>query len=250
MKRPHILLAILLVTGATTVSAQQRDESAARCTLVLGFSQTADWYLAPLSRGTDDPNQPEGGAIFESIVDGDQWQLKWAGGAGVDVYSNPDAEAWSAPVISPCVQASDRPDRIVYMISGPFGEDVQAWVTEIEKALENIRDKFPSVEMIALQPVVGGPADASGNECIAPEGGRVQRRLVRASWQATPILGAIEIVANRLDGVVVGATTRVKFCSHYVDGLGHLSDGEMISGATDAAVTTGLFYRDFDFKPE
>ena len=138
------------------------------------------------------------------------------------------------------------------MISGPFGEDVQAWATEIEKAVSNIRDKFPSVEAIALQPIVGGPADTPGNECIAPEPSRrgPTNPRVRASWQATSILEAIEIVVDRLDGVIVGATTRVKYCSHYVDGLGHLSDGEMISGATDAAVTTGLFYRDFDFKSE
>ena len=246
MQRPHVFLGILLVAGATTVSAQERDENDANCTLVLGFSQTADWYLAPSSRRPDDPSHPEVGAIFESIVDGDRWQLMWAGGAGVDVYSNPDAEAWSAPIISPCVEASDRPERIVYMISGPFGADVQAWVTDTEKALHNIRDKFPSVKAIALQPVVGAPADAPGDECFIPDGG--QR--VRASWQATPILEAIELVAARLEDVVVGATTRVKHCSHFVDARGHISNGEMISGAADAAVTTGLFYRDFDFKPE
>ena len=68
---------------------------------------------------------------------------------------------------------------------------------------------------------------------------------VRASWQATPILEAIGIVADGLDDVVVGATTRLKFCSHFVDRLGHISNGEFISGAADVAVTTGLFYRDF-----
>ena len=235
-----------LLMNAPTVSAQQGDESTANCTLVLGFSQTADWYLAPLFRDADDPNRQEAGAIFESIVDGDRWQLMWTNGAGVNVYSNPDSEAWSAPIISPCAEASDRPERIVYMISGPFGEDVQAWVTEIEKAVDNIRDEFPSAKIIALQPVVGAPADAPGDACFTQDGdGRV-----RASWQATPILEAIEIVADNLDDVVVGATTRVKFCSHFVDGLGHISNGEMISGATDVAVTTGLFYREFDFKPK
>ena len=246
MNSPHVLLAILLVAAATTVSAQQRDENNANCTLVLGFSQTADWYVAPSFRRPDDPNHPEIGAIFESIVDGDRWQLMWAGGAGVDVYSNPDAEAWSAPIISPCVEASDRPKRIVYMISGAFGEDVQAWVTEIENALHNIRNKFPSAEVIALQPVVGAPADAPGDECLLSNG----NQRVRASWQATPILEAIGIVADSLEDVIIGATTRVKYCSHFVDARGHISNGEMISGAAYAAVTTGLFYRDFDFKPE
>lgn len=233
-----------LLIDADLVSAQPDDGSTADCTLVLGFSQTADWYLAPAFRN-DDPDRPEAGAIFESIVDGDRWQLKWANGAGVNVYSNPDAPAWNAPVVSPCVESSDRPERIVYMISGPFGTDVQAWVAEIEKALENIRRKFPSAAVIALQPVVGAPPNAAGDECFTPGGMRV-----RASWQATPILEAIEIVAGSHDGVVVGATTRLRSCSHYVDLLGHISNGEAFSGAADAAVTTGLFYRGFNFKPE
>ncbi len=88
-----------LLMNAPTVSAQQGDESTANCTLVLGFSQTADWYLAPLFRDAGDPNRQEAGAIFESIVDGDRWQLMWTNGAGVNVYSNPDSEAWSAPII-------------------------------------------------------------------------------------------------------------------------------------------------------
>ena len=227
-----------LLAQSNTVSAQQND---AGCTLVIGFSQTADWYMAPVFRNSGF-DQPEAGAIFESIVDDDRWQLKWANGAGVNVFSNPESPAWDAPILSPCVEGSDRPERIVYMISGPFGEDVDGWAAEIEKAIGNIRDKFPSAAAIALQPVVGAPADAEGDECFMPGGQRV-----RASWQATPIIAGIEQVANRHDDVVVGATTRLKQCGHYVDFLGHIANGESFSGAADAAVTTGLFYRDFDF---
>ena len=235
---------LLLSMNAANVSAQSDDANAANCTLVLGFSQTADWYLAPAFRNND-PSLPEAGAIFESIVDGDRWQLMWSNGAGVNVYSNPRSPAWNAPIISPCLEASDRPERIVYMISGPFGVDIQAWVAEIDEVLDNIRNRFPSAEVIALQPVVGAPPDAPGDECFTPDG-----RRVRASWQATPILEAIETVVGRHSDVAVGATTRLKSCSHFVDFLGHISNGEMISGAADAAVTTGLFYRDFDFKSE
>ena len=230
---------LFLLAQSNTVSAQQNDAS---CTLVIGFGQTADWYMAPVFRNNGF-NQPEAGAIFEAIVDGDRWQLMWTNGAGVNVYSNAEAPAWDAPILSPCVEGSDRPERIVYMISGPFAEDIDGWAAEIEKALGNIRDKYPSAAVIALQPVVGAPADAEGDECFMPGGQRV-----RASWQATPIIAGIEKVARRHDDVVVGATTRLKQCSHFVDFLGHISNGESFSGAADAAVTTGLFYRDFDFR--
>lgn len=232
-----------LLVSAMTACAARPEQNAASCTLVLGFSQTADWYLAPAFRG--DPDRLEAGAIFESIVDGDRWQLQWAPGGGVNVYANPEAEAWNAPVFSPCVEGSGAPERIVYMVSGPFGDDVPAWVAEIEKALENIREKFPSAYVIALQPVVGAPADASGDECFLGE----RNARVRASWQATPILEAIRGVASDYSDVVVGATTRLQSCSHYVDAIGHISNGESFSGAAHAAVTTGLFYRDFEFTP-
>jgi len=233
-----------LLTSAAAAAVPPAAQGTPTCTMVLGFSQTADWYLAPAFRR--DSDRPEAGAIFESIVDGDRWQLKWAGGAGVNVYSNPEAPAWNAPVISPCLEGADAPDRIVYMVSGPLGGDVPAWVAEIEQAVDNIRDKFPTAAVIALQPVVGAPADAPGDECFLGDG----NTRVRASWQATPILEAIRSVAASRRDVVVGATTRVRACSHYVDAVGHISNGDSISGAADAAVVTGLFYRDFDFRPE
>ena len=237
------LLAFPAITD--TASAQNSVTADAECTLVIGFSQTADWYLAPQFRNAD-PDQPEAGAIFESIVDDDRWQLMWSNGAGVNVYSNPDSPAWSAPIVSPCAINADAPTRIVYMISGPFGEDVPGWVAEIETAVGNMRNRFPGVRAIALQPVVGAPADAPGDECFMPNGGR----RVRASWQATPIIAAIEVVAREHSDVIVGATTRLRSCSHYVDSLGHISDGESFSGAADAAVRTGLFYRDFAFRTD
>lgn len=216
-----------------------------KCTHVLGFSQTADWYMAPVGRSTNPNQPPEANAIFESIVDGDRWQLQWAGGAGADVYRNPDAAAWNANIISPCVEDSDRPERLVYMISGPHGFDVAAWVMDIEAVLVNIRNKFPTVRVVALQPVVGAPVNAAGDICFTASGAAV-----RASWQATPILEAIKIVANLHDDVVVGATTRLRSCNHYVDSLGHIANGiaNSPSGGATAAVDTGLFYRDFDWE--
>jgi hypothetical protein len=220
-----------------------------KCTHVLGFSQTADWFLAPVFRralqGAEIP--PEAGAIFESIVDGDKWQLQWAGGAGVNVYANPDHPAWTSPVVSACEHKSDRPERLVYMVSGPHGLNVGAWVSDIEIVVQNIRAKFPSVRVIALQPVVGAPADEPGDACPTPTPS-TGSGLVRASWQATPILEAIEIVAAAHGDVVVGATTRLRQCGHYVDSIGHIASSTLLSGAATAAVDTGLFYKDFDWR--
>lgn len=227
-------LFLLLLGVVTSTSLAQGT-----CTMVIGFSQTADWYLAPAGRN----GYIGKGEIFESIVDDASWQLKWTNGAGVNVYANPDAQAWNSPVISPCSVNTDAPDRIVYMISGPHGEDIAAWSADIEVALGNIRQKIPSAQLIALQPVVGAPANAEGDECFTPNGQRV-----RASWQATPILKAIENVSRRYDDVIIGATTRLLSCEGYTDFLGHINNGTQVRGGSYAAVTTGLFYRNFDWR--
>lgn len=255
----------LAVIAAGTVSTNawadddgNRNLRNAQCTHVMGFSQTADWYQSPVGRNNDAIQPPESGAIFESIVDGDRWQLQWQGGAGVDVYANPNHPlhnlAWNKPILSACEKKSDRPERFVFMISGPHGLDPGLWVSDIEIVVQKIRDKFRSVKVIALQPVVGGPIgtepEGEPEGTCSAEGLPVNSfgGVVRASWQMSPILAAIKIVAAGNDDVVVGAAPRLRECAHYVDGLGHIENGSTkLSGGATAAVDSGLFYRDFDW---
>ncbi len=200
--RPFVaaaLSSILLIPNAAPATPQE----AYTCTLVLGYSQTAEWY--------------EAGGAFESVVPDDLWQLKWAGGAGVDRWSDPDNRAWEAEILSPCADASDAPDRIVFSISGPFGEDEDAWVAGIDGSLDLIRQRFPSAERIVLVPVVGGP---SHRDCS------FDGRRVRASWQHLHIDNAIRRVvdADAHGTLVVGPSPEVRTCDDYRDALGHLTD--------------------------
>lgn len=227
------ILALLVSMSLTAVEATAQSEP--DCTMVMGFSQTADWYMAPVRRSTNPDQPPQAAQIFESRVDSDRWELKWQGGAGVNIWSDPNHSAWDAPILFPCEAGSGQPDRIVFMISGPFGTDEEAWANEINIALDNIRDHFPSAQAIVLQPVVGAPEGL--DECFH-DGTRV-----RASWQAKHIVNAIEVVAPQHDDVVVGALTRVKSCDHYSDSLGHIDGG----GAAAAGADTGQFYSDFDW---
>lgn len=199
--------------GAPASAAAPEQESEFTCTLVIGYSQVAEWYLA--------------GGVFESIVDDDRWQLKWAGGAGVDRWRDPDNRAWGAQILSPCVDSSDDPDRIVLSVSGPYGEDEDGWVEATTAAVNLIRERFPSAEVIALMPVVGGP---SHRTC------EFNGRSVRASWQHAHIDNAIErvVAADRSGTLIVGPSPEVRTCDDYEDALGHLTDegaaalGEML----------------------
>jgi hypothetical protein len=206
----------------------------AECTLVLGYSQTADWYMAPEGRAQDD-SAPRAAAIFEGQVDGDRWQLLWQGGAGPELWLDPNFVGWDNDILFPCASGSDEPDRIVYMVSGPHGDDVEAWVSLTQQAIETIREKFPSAHTIALESIVGGP---EGQECF------FEGEPVRASVQYPYIAEALRQVAAADEDVVVGALARVKSCNHYVDVRGHL-DGP---GGASTAATFGQFYRTFDWQ--
>jgi hypothetical protein len=186
----------------------------AECTHVIGYSQVRQWYEAG----------------FEDVVEDDRWQLRWNGGAGVNMWRNPDFEGWNNPIASPCSTQSDAPDRVLLSISGPYGDDESAWAEAIADTIANIRDKHPTATTILLQPVVGGP---NHMDCFF--GGQ----LVRASWQHAHIDNAI---ASLVGGdVIAGASPEVGDCSHYVDELGHLTE----AGKEAAAQSIGQFYLSF-----
>ncbi len=185
----------------TDIAEHQATRPDFACTLVVGYSQVAQWYQA--------------GGAFESIVDDNRWQLKWTPG-GVDRWSNQDDRAWDAEILSPCSERSETPDRILLSISGPFGADEEAWAEAIEGALAQLRTHYPSVESLVLVPVVGGP---DHRDCV------FHGRRVRASWQHAHIDNAIKIVVDRNESgdAVRGISPEVRTCDDYRDALGHLT---------------------------
>lgn len=200
---------------APAAGAASEDPSRSfSCTLVIGYSQVAEWYRA--------------GGAFESTIGDDRWELLWNGGAGVDRWRNPDYEGWSEPLHSPCSSGSNAPDRVLLSISGPYGADETKWADAIAATVVAIRRKYPSVERIVLQPVVGGPGH---RDCLV-DGDRV-----RASWQHAHIDHAIAGVVNRVD-VVAGLSPEVRSCADYRDALGHLTP----AGATAAGGSIGAYY--------
>lgn len=235
--RDHLFLAIALglIAALFPVAPLSAAEDSVDCTLVLGFSQTADWYMAPVDRSFDD-SLSQAAAVFESRLDGDNWQLMWFPGAGVNRWSDPNYVGWTfAPTLFPCATSSDAPERVVFMISGPFGSDVDAWADEIDEAISVIREKIPSADMIALQSVVGPPK--GHDECL------IDGNAVRASTQWKYIAEAIEQVAPEHEDVVVGALPRLHSCAHYTDTLGHIGG----PGGTSVAASLAKFYDRFDW---
>ena len=176
------------------------------CTLVIGYSQVGlragGWFM---TNGT-----------FESIVDDTRWELKWNGGGGVDLWHDADYEGWDQPIESACETNPDAPDRVLLSVSGPHGEDHDAWVTDIEATVDQIQAQYPSVQRIILQAVVGGPDDGL---C------EFEGESIRASWQHPYIDAAIATVVERQpsDLLVEGLSPEVRTCDDYRDSRGHLT---------------------------
>lgn len=184
-----------------------------RCTQVVGFSQTRQWF---------------GG--LEQVVDGAHWQLVAEGGASVDRWADPGFEGWGNRPASACVEGATAPDRVVLNVSGGFGTDEAAWVGQIERAVATVRQRVPSARRIVLQPVVGGPG---GSVCESWLGGDV-----RASVIHPVIARAIERVAG--GDVVAGPEPTVDSCRAYADPLGHLRS----NAAERVGREIGAAYRD------
>ena len=203
MHRPGILVSLTLAglsiaSAALAMHLLTASALGSSCTQVIGFSQTMQWYA-------DAPD-------FEATVGDDQWQLLWNLGAGVDSWADPGYVGWSIPVVSPCTSASANPDRIVFTISGE-PRSPSAWAVAIDAAVTTIRDKYPALSEVALQPVVGGPGH---QVCPAPGGGDV-----RASASHPDIDQGIAMVVG--GDVVAGASPEVGACDDYEDALGHLT---------------------------
>ncbi|XWN38597.1 MAG: hypothetical protein ROO71_06535 [Balneola sp.] len=240
-----ILLALLIfsVNDVSKLLAQDSDHLNYSCTQVIGFSQVGQtgskeqsvpgygWYIA--------------GGIFESIVGDKHWQLIWNGGGGVDKWIDSNYEGWNQNIISPCNNNFDTPDRVLFSISGPYGKDVKAWSNAIIKVVDTIQQKIPTAERIILQPVIGGP-DETTCPCTSNcnfENSQFQTTFknVRASWQHKYIAKAIEkVIANQEKEIAVkGYFPQVLSCSHYIDGLGHLTR----QGAEFIGKSLGNYYK-------
>jgi hypothetical protein len=183
-----------------------------RCTLILGFTQTKQWYEAE--------------AGFQSVAKPGCWQFLYVNGGGVDKWRDPDFEGWDEPIVSPCEVDAMEPDRVILTISGPYGEDEEAWAEAISESIAAIWDHLPSVRQIVLQPIVGGP---SGSVCESADGKRV-----RAAWQHLHIDNAIAMVAG--GDVIAGISPEVRDCSDFANETGHLTpDGAAAAGRAIAA---------------
>ncbi len=188
----------LVVPGESPSPTPTNDD--VTCTEVVGFSQTAQWAL----------QAPD----FQDAVGDAEWQVRWAPGAAIYFWADPDFEGWEGEAQSRCETGADAPDRIVLTISSQnYEDDSSVFVPWIQDAIAAARSRYPSVEQVVLQPVVGGPGNGA---CVLGDGDRQ----VRASHNHPLIDAAIAQVVG--GSVVAGPSPEVRTCDDYADSAGHL----------------------------
>jgi hypothetical protein len=172
----------------------------ARCTLVLGMSVTANWFL-------------DGG--FESLpgIDDAGWELIWESRHDVGLYADPGARPYSDAPASPC---GEDPDRVLFQIAAFDWRSPGAVIAELGASIDNIRAVWPTVRVIELIPIVGGPGSGPCHDPDVPDKG------VQASFMNPAMVDAITEVANGAD-IVAGPDLLVADCAQFRDGPGHLT---------------------------
>ena len=177
-------------------------QAAARCTLVLGFSVTRNWF--------------EDGA-FETLpgIEDSEWELIYEAGYDVWLYADPSGTPYSLPAVSPC---DDEPDRVVFQVAarGWQHRSNDELLAAIRSTIANIQATWPTVEVVELIPIVGGP-DAAPCEAASQPGRPVDASLMNPAMTAA--------ISQVVDGgaVVAGPDPLLADCSQYADGLGHIS---------------------------
>jgi hypothetical protein len=192
-------------TGNTPSPTSIPDESSppppgrSRCTLALGMSVTANWFLD---------------GAFETLpgIEDPRWELIWASGHDMILYADPNSLPYSQTPLSPC--AVD-PDRVLFQIAARDWQSPDAVLAELRSSIDNIRATWPSANVIELIPIVGGPGGGPCFDPVRPDKG------VLASMMYPVMTAAIAEVAG--GDVVAGPALELEDCAQYRDGTGHLT---------------------------
>jgi hypothetical protein len=179
------------------------------------MSVTANWFL-------------DGG--FESLpgVDDASWELIWESGHDVILYADPNSLPYSASPLSSC---GTDPDRALFQIAARDWQFPDAVVAELRASIENIRAAWPSVEVVELIPIVGGPGGEPCDDATHPDKG------VLASMMYPVMTAAIDEVIDG-SGVVAGPDLELTDCALFRDGTGHLTP----SGSREVASALATYY--------
>src|SRR5215472_10388981 len=212
------MILVVFITISHQNSATSAEAASVTCTQIVGFSQTMQWYFA---------------GFQTTISNTKSWELRWVGGGSIGNWADPNYVGWTddAYQATSCSTNWNSPDQALLDVSGDYSNDPNYWAQQTQLAMTNLRNKWPTVRTIIVQPVVGGPG---GGLCI------FNGSVVRASYNFPFIIQGLQQLANG-STVVLGITPTVSSCNDYADNIGHLTD----SAKGPIGVMIGNYYNSF-----
>ena len=147
-----ILLGLLLAACGSQAVGNSSDSAATQdttssphylCTQVMGVSVTGDWF--------------SGG--FETAVDDGRWQAVTLAHAYVDLWADATNTVWDTPVVSPCTQHADNPDRVLFTGVNWTYTTTAEWTTALKTVVANLKAKYSNLKHIELLTMLRSPGN-------------------------------------------------------------------------------------------
>jgi hypothetical protein len=133
--------------------------------LLIGLGVTREWFTP----------------AFETAVGDAHWQAMFRKGTFVQHWADPTHEAWSEPIVSPCSRGPQAPDRVLFVTANWDFKTVDEWSDPLNRVVNTIKGKYPSVKRVELMTVVRPPGNVSCGGAKSPVSPIVDEAIARAS---------------------------------------------------------------------
>jgi hypothetical protein len=191
-------------------------------TEILGFSQTYQWYTGePFKFPTSDPTFTPQKVFLSKYNTILNCQVRFGG--DLTRWKDPNFVGYEGHVVHNIRKERQEITRLMFNVSGE-SRIVYEWTADIESAIDILLKKYPHLQELYLQPVIGG-VDHTSNVC--------------AVKNQPDIIAAINtVVKNASTGLLkAGAVVRLEN-EGFSDMIGHLT----VSGAQKARELIFKFY--------
>lgn len=139
------------------------------CSLILGAGQTLQWYNAG----------------FEPAVGSAKWEIKATDNTYTEAWAMPNSAFWNVTVQSPCTTSATAPDRVLFIVYSKALAAQADWEAQLNKAMANIKSKYPSVKRIDLLSMVRGPDNKMCGTAVATQVSAEQDMAMKAVADAS-----------------------------------------------------------------
>lgn len=194
-------------------------------TPIPGTSCTRFFFFSQIAQALFNSQTQNVNINTESVqILGPNVEYQWRSGGGIQRWQDPNNDAWAQPVQHPCPSGRTLTRAVLFVTispdyldeinpNTPFGEYGLTFKGQVEKWIQNVRNKYPTVNQIWISPVIGVQDDV----ICYHDGERV-----RASVNHPIITDILQEIASADPRVEMGGAFKLPDCGGYSDAAGHI----------------------------